>query len=86
VIKGAPERIVARCATHLVNGTEQKFGKRARADFDAAYVGLAKRGERVLGFAHLWLDAAQFDRDFAFETRPAQLSGRRALLRRPRSA
>jgi sodium/potassium-transporting ATPase subunit alpha len=41
-----------------------------RADFDAAYVGLAKRGERVLGFAHLWLDAAQYDRDFAFETDP----------------
>jgi magnesium-transporting ATPase (P-type) len=71
VIKGAPERIVARCATYLVkNGTEQKFGKRARADFDAAYVGLAKRGERVLGFAHLWLDAARYDRDFAFETDP----------------
>jgi sodium/potassium-transporting ATPase subunit alpha len=71
VIKGAPERIVARCATHLSSsGTEQKFGKRARADFEAAYVGLAKRGERVLGFAHLWLDAAQYDRDFAFETDP----------------
>jgi sodium/potassium-transporting ATPase subunit alpha len=70
VMKGAPERIVARCSTQLVDGVEQRFGKRARADFDAAYVDLAKRGERVLGFAQLWLDAHRFGRDFAFELDP----------------
>lgn len=71
VMKGAPERIVARCATHLVDGgVEKQFSKRARAEFEAAYVDLAKRGERVLGFAQLWLDAARFKRDFAFELDP----------------
>jgi sodium/potassium-transporting ATPase subunit alpha len=71
VMKGAPERIVARCATQLVSTAPSRNLASARAPtLTPPTSSLAKRGERVLGFAQLWLDAAQYDRDFAFELDP----------------
>jgi sodium/potassium-transporting ATPase subunit alpha len=67
VMKGAPERIIGRCTTQVINGTEVKLGKTGRKAFDEAYADLAKRGERVLGFCHLWLDAKQYTKKFAFD-------------------
>ena len=50
VMKGAPERIVDRCSTILLNGTEQELTAEWRDAFNEAYLELGGLGERVLGF------------------------------------
>jgi len=49
-MKGAPERIVDRCATILVDGHEQPLTADWRDAFNQAYLELGGLGERVLGF------------------------------------
>jgi sodium/potassium-transporting ATPase subunit alpha len=67
VMKGAPERIIGRCTSQMIDGVEKPLGKQGRKAFDDAYADLAKRGERVLGFCHLWLDAKKFPPTFEFD-------------------
>lgn len=66
LFKGAPERIVDRCSTWLTHGQEKPFDEQARAQFMTAYNTLGAKGERVLGFAQLYLPADQYKRDFEF--------------------
>eukprot|EP01108_Squamamoeba_japonica_P001210 TRINITY_DN1484_c0_g1_i3.p1 TRINITY_DN1484_c0_g1~~TRINITY_DN1484_c0_g1_i3.p1 ORF type:complete len:647 (+),score=436.19 TRINITY_DN1484_c0_g1_i3:160-2100(+) len=68
LMKGAPERIVQRCTTQLVNGEVKKFGAKAKKAFETAYAELGGKGERVLGFAQLYLDPKKFTKKFAFDT------------------
>lgn len=49
VMKGAPERILERCTTILINGDEQEMDDYWRAAFNKAYIELGSLGERVLG-------------------------------------
>lgn len=49
VMKGAPERILDRCGSVLMNGKEMEIDDNFREAFNAAYMELGGLGERVLG-------------------------------------
>lgn len=68
VMKGAPERILSRCSKIMINGEEIEMTKEYENKFTTAYETLGGMGERVLGFAHLYLDAAAFPKGFNFDT------------------
>ena len=55
VMKGAPERIIDRCSTILVNGDECELNQEWRDTFNQAYLELGGLGERVLGFCDYML-------------------------------
>jgi sodium/potassium-transporting ATPase subunit alpha len=56
VMKGAPERILDRCATIHIDGKDLEMTKQWRDSFTAAYMELGGLGERVLGFCDYRLD------------------------------
>lgn len=49
VMKGAPERILEKCSTIMINGQEQPLDKNNANAFHTAYMELGGMGERVLG-------------------------------------
>lgn len=67
VMKGAPERIMDRCATVLLHGKEQPIDDSFREAFNAAYLELGGLGERVLGFCDFYLHTEQFPPGFTFD-------------------
>lgn len=70
VMKGAPERILARCSKmYTAKGTEEMTDE-MRMICDRAMTELAEKGERVLGFADLMLDRKQYNKDFKFCAEP----------------
>lgn len=69
-MKGAPERILARCSkVCTANGTEPMTDE-MRMQCDRAMTELAEKGERVLGFADLVLDDT-YTKDYPFCAEPA---------------
>lgn len=54
VMKGAPERILDRCATILLQGKEQPLDEEMKEAFQNAYLELGGLGERVLGAHQGW--------------------------------
>jgi len=68
VMKGAPERILDRCSTIMINGEEQELTDQWKTKYNDAYMELGGMGERVLGFAHFYLDQTSFPKGFAFDT------------------
>lgn len=48
-MKGAPERILDRCTSILIQGKEQPLDDEMRDAFQNAYLELGGLGERVLG-------------------------------------
>lgn len=69
VMKGAPERILARCSKMCTrNGTEE-MSDDMRIFCDKAMTELAEKGERVLGFADLMLDSS-YTKDYKFCAEP----------------
>ncbi|KAJ8272670.1 hypothetical protein GJAV_G00092020 [Gymnothorax javanicus] len=67
VMKGAPERILDRCSTIMMQGQEIPMNDDWRDAFQNAYMELGGLGERVLGFCHYMLPASQFQRGFEFD-------------------
>merc|ERR1712180_325544 len=67
VMKGAPERILDRCTKIMINGEEQEMTEAYKTKFNDAYMELGGMGERVLGFAHSYLDAGEFPKGFEFD-------------------
>ncbi|XP_049820782.1 sodium/potassium-transporting ATPase subunit alpha isoform X3 [Aethina tumida] len=69
-MKGAPERILARC-THICtkDGTKEMTDE-IRMVCDKACTDLAEKGERVLGFCDLVLDPAAYPKDYKFCAEP----------------
>uniref|UniRef100_A0A8C1RLK8 Sodium/potassium-transporting ATPase subunit alpha n=1 Tax=Cyprinus carpio TaxID=7962 RepID=A0A8C1RLK8_CYPCA len=67
VMKGAPERILDRCSTIMINGEETPMDEDWKDAFQGAYMELGGLGERVLGFCHLYLSPSQFPRGFEFD-------------------
>ncbi|KAK1167893.1 sodium/potassium-transporting ATPase subunit alpha-1-like [Acipenser oxyrinchus oxyrinchus] len=67
VMKGAPERILDRCATILIQGKEQPLDDEMKDAFQNAYLELGGLGERVLGFCHMLLPDDQFPEGFKFD-------------------
>lgn len=49
VMKGAPERILDRCTTIMMQGKEQPMDDEMKEAFQNAYLELGGLGERVLG-------------------------------------
>uniref|UniRef100_A0A671TB10 Sodium/potassium-transporting ATPase subunit alpha n=1 Tax=Sinocyclocheilus anshuiensis TaxID=1608454 RepID=A0A671TB10_9TELE len=68
VMKGAPERILDRCSSILIQGKEQLLDDEIKDSFQNAYVELGGLGERVLGFCHFSLPDDQFPEGFAFDS------------------
>ncbi|VEL43593.1 unnamed protein product [Protopolystoma xenopodis] len=62
VMKGAPERIVDRCSTILINGREELISNQWKEAFNNAYMDLGGMGERVLGFCDFRLPAEEYPR------------------------
>eukprot|EP01104_Vermistella_antarctica_P004399 TRINITY_DN14852_c0_g1_i1.p1 TRINITY_DN14852_c0_g1~~TRINITY_DN14852_c0_g1_i1.p1 ORF type:complete len:1043 (-),score=362.54 TRINITY_DN14852_c0_g1_i1:67-3195(-) len=69
-MKGAPERVFARCTTILIEGEEKEINDHWKQRFQENYEELGGLGERVLGFCQAYLDADRFPPDFAFEADP----------------
>lgn len=70
VMKGAPERILARCSTIYNRETgSQPMTDEMMEICDRACTELAEKGERVLGFADLILDSS-YDKDYPFCAEP----------------
>lgn len=68
VMKGAPERILDRCASIMQNGEAIPLTEQGKVEYNTAYETLGGMGERVLGFAHTWLDKEQYPYGYAFDT------------------
>lgn len=68
VMKGAPERILDRCSTILINGEDLPLDEKMQEAFNAAYLELGGMGERVLGFCHYLLPLEEFPPGFEFST------------------
>ncbi|KAK2817849.1 hypothetical protein Q7C36_021782 [Tachysurus vachellii] len=68
IMKGAPESILSRCSTIMIQGKEQQLDEEMKDGFQNAYVKLGSLGERVLGFCHFNLPDDQFPKGFAFDT------------------
>ncbi|MBN3325748.1 AT1A3 ATPase, partial [Atractosteus spatula] len=67
VMKGAPERILDRCSTIMLQGKEQPMDEELKEAFQNAYLELGGLGERVLGFCHLLMPEDQYPKGFAFD-------------------
>ena len=66
VMKGAPERILDRCSTILVNGKEEQLTPEWKRNFNNAYMELGGLGERVLGFCDFELPANKYPKGYPF--------------------
>merc|ERR1712214_17174 len=67
VMKGAPERILDRCSTIVVDGTERPLNDEWKDAFNTAYMSLGGLGERVLGFCDFTLPADKYPRGYPFD-------------------
>ncbi|VDP77944.1 unnamed protein product [Schistosoma mattheei] len=65
-MKGAPERIIDRCSTILLNGKEKPLNDEMRERFNKSYMKLGGMGERVLGFCDYRLPAKTYPKNFKF--------------------
>merc|ERR1711990_38808 len=67
MMKGAPERIVDRCSTIIVEGRELPMTEEWKNAFEAANMELGSLGERVLGFCDYMLPADKYPSGFPFD-------------------
>merc|ERR1712003_162862 len=67
VMKGAPERIVDRCSTIIVDGRELPMTEEWKNAFETAYMELGGLGERVLGFCDYMLPADKYPVGYPFD-------------------
>jgi sodium/potassium-transporting ATPase subunit alpha len=67
VMKGAPERILDRCSTILLNGEEREMTQDWRDAFNQAYLELGGLGERVLGFCDYLLPLDKYPLNYTFD-------------------
>ena len=67
VMKGAPERILERCSTIVVNGKEMPMTAQWKESFETAYMELGGLGERVLGFCDFVLPKDKYPTGYPFD-------------------
>jgi len=67
VMKGAPERIVDRCSSIVVEGRELPLTEEWKNAFETAYMELGGLGERVLGFCDYMLPADKYPNGYPFD-------------------
>ena len=80
-MKGAPERIIERSSTILLNGIEKPIDEDMRNAFNTAYNELGGLGERVIGFCDMKLPADKYPPGYPFNADDTNfpLSGLRFL-------
>jgi len=67
VMKGAPERILERCTTIVINGKELPMTDQWKDAFETAYMELGGLGERVLGFCDFILPKDKYPTGYPFD-------------------
>merc|ERR1711950_26629 len=67
VMKGAPERILERCSTIVIDGRELPMNDEWKNAFETAYMELGGLGERVLGFCDYMLPADKYPNGYPFD-------------------
>ena len=67
VMKGAPERILERCTSIVIDGIDRPMTEEWKQAFNQAYMHLGGLGERVLGFCDFMLDAREYPQGYAFD-------------------
>merc|ERR1712172_408843 len=67
VMKGAPERILQRCTSIVIDGTERVMTQEWKDAFESAYMELGGLGERVLGFCDFMLPEDKYPRGYPFD-------------------
>merc|ERR1711970_1370441 len=67
VMKGAPERILERCSTIVVDGKERVMTQEWKDAFESAYMELGGLGERVLGFCDFLLPEDKYPKGYPFD-------------------
>merc|ERR1711887_188277 len=67
VMKGAPERILERCSTIIVDGEERPLTDEWKDAFNSAYMELGGLGERVLGFCDFVLPKDKYPTGYPFD-------------------
>merc|ERR1712227_1185788 len=67
VMKGAPERILDRCSTIVIDGRELPMTEEWKNAFNSAYMHLGGLGERVLGFCDYMLPADKYPAGSPFD-------------------
>ena len=67
VMKGAPERILDRCSTIIIDGEEKELDDNWKDSFNTAYMELGGLGERVLGFCDFMLDEEEYPNGYPFD-------------------
>merc|ERR1711887_361102 len=67
VMKGAPERILDRCTSIVVDGQERPLNDEWKDAFNTAYMELGGLGERVLGFCDFMLPADKYPAGYPFD-------------------
>merc|ERR1719430_2601520 len=67
VMKGAPERILERCSSIVVDGQERPLNDEWKDAFNTAYMELGGLGERVLGFCDFMLPADKYPIGYPFD-------------------
>ncbi|EPS98398.1 hypothetical protein FOMPIDRAFT_41618 [Fomitopsis schrenkii] len=65
-IKGAPERVLAKCSTYLKDGRMEPMSDEFKAAYDDAYNYMASRGHRVIACAQKLLPSEPYDMGYAF--------------------
>lgn len=79
MLKGAPEIVFEKCSHILIRGEEVPIEERWRSSFQQAYEALGGMGERVLGFAELYLDeenyGAHYDSKYDAEEKNFPMTG-----------
>jgi len=67
LMKGAPERIAAKCSRVFKDGQTIDLTPELREQIESGMEKLADQGERVLGYAMKYLPVDQFPKGFAFD-------------------
>merc|ERR1711981_575788 len=67
VMKGAPERILERCSTIVVDGREMPMTEEWKNAFESAYMELGGLGERVLGFCDFLLPEDKYPKGYPYD-------------------
>lgn len=63
-MKGAPEQIFDRCSSVLVNGESVSLTEEHKAFYQTSYQAMASKGQRIIGFAQLFLSSSEYNRDY----------------------
>ncbi|KAF8162822.1 aminophospholipid-transporting P-type ATPase [Crassisporium funariophilum] len=71
-IKGAPERVLAKCSSYLKDGTQVPITDAFREEYDAAYDYMASRGHRVIACAQSLLPGEEYPIHYPFSRTDSQ--------------